>query len=117
MLSIKTSPAFSEKYNIHQAIVECLFSEMMRLPCTSEKLVYYSILLMELCKGALDKVPSAMGRGLKILFDRMDGSEQGMDVECVKRLSEWFAHHLSNFGYSWKWDEWTYVAQHPDSAR
>jgi nuclear cap-binding protein subunit 1 len=97
---------YFQTYNIYQALVETLISEMVSFPKPDEKIIYYSTLLMDLCKGELKKVPSAMGRALKIMFDRMDLSKQGMDVECIRRLSEWFSHHLSNFGFSWKWSDW-----------
>ena len=105
-LPLFISTDYSGKFNIYQSIVQVLIAEMTLFPKPREKVVYYSTLLMDLCKGALDKVPSAMGRSLKIVFERLDASNEGMDVECVRRLSEWFSHHLSNFGYAWKWKDW-----------
>ena len=100
------SDSYFQEYNVYQSLVETLITEMVSFPRPQEKIVYYSTLLMDLCKGELKKVPSAMGRSLKIIFERMDLSNEGMDVECIRRLSEWFSHHLSNFGFSWKWKEW-----------
>lgn len=97
---------YFQNFNVYQALVEALITEMVSFPKPDEKIVYYSTLLMDLCKGELKKVPSAMGRALKIMFERMDLSREGMDVECIRRLSEWFSHHLSNFGFSWKWKDW-----------
>lgn len=99
-------PEYAAQLNVYQSLVEGILMEMLRLPRPQEKIVYYSTLLMDLCKGALDKVPSAMGRALKVVFERMDAPAGGMDVECIRRLSEWFSHHLSNFGYGWKWKDW-----------
>lgn len=100
---------YFETYNVYQALVETLITEMVCFPKPDEKIVYYSTLLMDLCKGELKKVPSAMGRALKIMFERMDLPKEGMDVECIRRLTEWFSHHLSNFGFSWKWKDWYYI--------
>jgi nuclear cap-binding protein subunit 1 len=105
------SQDFTQTYNIHQSIVEVLFMQMLSLPRPREKLVYYSTLLMDLCKGALDKIPSAMGRSLTLMFKRLDTPNEGMDVECIQRLCVWFSHHLSNFGFSWKWKEWVPAIQ------
>ncbi len=100
------SNEYSQTYNVYQSLVENLISEMVSFPKPLEKIIYYSTLLMDLCKGELKQVPSAMGRSLKIIFQRMDSLNHGMDVECIRRLSLWFAHHLSNFGFFWKWSDW-----------
>ncbi|RHZ60069.1 hypothetical protein Glove_359g15 [Diversispora epigaea] len=34
-----------------------------------------------------------------------------MDVECCYRFWNWFAHHLSNFGFVWNWKDWENVLQ------
>ncbi|KAJ3212431.1 Nuclear cap-binding protein subunit 1 [Entophlyctis luteolus] len=108
-------------FSFHQCHVENLIRELIKLPVSQELEIYYATLLFDLCKGAPGKVPSAMGRSLRIMFARMDnenvGSGGGMDVECVKRLGEWFSHHLSNFSFLWKWHEWDFGLQDPSSAK
>ncbi|KAJ3022372.1 UNVERIFIED_CONTAM: Nuclear cap-binding protein subunit 1 [Siphonaria sp. JEL0065] len=107
-------------YNFYQAVVENLIRELIKLPHSQELGIYYATLLFDLCKGAPGKVPSAMGRAVRIIFSRLDGSEGnggGMDVECVGRLSEWFSHHLSNFNYTWKWADWAHVLDDETSAK
>ncbi|KAJ3320157.1 Nuclear cap-binding protein subunit 1 [Boothiomyces sp. JEL0866] len=96
---------------VYEAVVEAIFQEMFRLPKCHERFVYYSTLIIDLCKESLDKIPSVLGRSIKLLFSRLDSENGtgGMDVECIKRFSDFFARHLSNFGYSWKWSEWEYV--------
>ncbi|KAJ3058190.1 Nuclear cap-binding protein subunit 1, partial [Rhizoclosmatium hyalinum] len=108
------------EYNFYQAVVENLIRELIKLPGSVEPRVYYATLLFDLCKGAPGKVPSAMGRALRILFSRMDsvgGVGGGMDVECVGRLAEWFSHHLSNFNYTWKWADWAHALEDETSAK
>jgi nuclear cap-binding protein subunit 1 len=97
---------------IYEAIVEAIFSEMFRLPKTHERFVYYTTLIIDLCKESLDKIPSALGRSIKIIFKRL----QGMDIECVKRFSDFFAIHLSNFGFSWRWADWEFVLDQDRSS-
>ncbi|KAI9326716.1 armadillo-type protein [Obelidium mucronatum] len=108
-------------YNFYQAVVENLIRELIKLPHSQELGIYYASLLFDLCKGAPGKVPSAMGRAVRIIFSRLDGSAPGngggMDVECVGRLSEWFSHHLSNFNYTWKWADWAHVSEDETSAK
>lgn len=99
------------KYQVYESVVESIFAEMFKLPKPTEKGVYYVTLIMDLCKESLDKIPSVLGRCIKLLFKRLDGSDlsSGMDPEGIKRFAEFFAIHLSNFGFSWKWADWSHV--------
>ena len=40
---------------------------------------------------------------------------EGLDVEAAQRFAEWFAVHMSNFGFKWVWKEW-YVLNQPFQA-
>ncbi|KAJ3283233.1 Nuclear cap-binding protein subunit 1, partial [Blyttiomyces sp. JEL0837] len=107
-------------YNFCQAIVENLIRELIKLPASQEKSVYYATLLFDLCKEARDEVPRAMGRSLRTIFSRLDSEKfvgGGMDVECIRRLGEWMAHHLSNFDFKWKWIEWGSALEKENSAQ
>ena len=94
--------------SIWECIMEVVLHQLFTLPKSHERNVYYAIVIAGLCKEISDGFPSALGKSVKILFSRLDGSHEaeGMDVECVRRFGEWFALHLSNFKYIWKWDDW-----------
>ncbi|KAL2918616.1 Nuclear cap-binding protein subunit 1 [Polyrhizophydium stewartii] len=99
---------------VAEAVVECIFAELLRLPKSQERTVYYETLIIDLCKEALGMVPVIFARAIKTLYSRLDDPHdisRGMDVEGVRRLSELFSHHLSNFGYQWKWKDWEDVLQ------
>lgn len=81
-----------------------LLQELLRLPRSREKLIYYSVLVVGMCK-ADSGFPSALGKSVRSVFSAMD-NQGGMDCECVRRIGEWFSIHLSNFKYGWKWSEW-----------
>lgn len=102
----------SEGIQVYEAVVEAIFCEMFRLPKSHERFVYYTTLIMDLCKESLDKIPSVLGRTIKTLFSRLDH----MDVECIKRFSDFFAVHLSNFAYSWRWEDWEFVLDQDEHA-
>jgi nuclear cap-binding protein subunit 1 len=92
--------------SIYDIIVETAFAELLKLPRSRERPVYYMTLIADLCRSAPAKIPSALGRAIRAVFAMMDGVECSLDVDCIRRFGEWFAHHLSNFGFNWKWAEW-----------
>lgn len=82
--------------------VDAVFSQMLQLPIAEHKLVYYHAVLTEACKIAPAAIAPSLGRAIRWLYKNVDG----MDLELVYRFEDWFAHHLSNFGFTWKWTEW-----------
>ncbi|KAJ3150102.1 Nuclear cap-binding protein subunit 1 [Geranomyces michiganensis] len=96
------------------SVVESLFTEMLRLPRSGERSIYYATVLMDMIKEDMKTVPKMIGRAIKALYSRLDGPHDlggGMDIEAVRRLTEWFAIHLSNFGFVWNWEGWADVLQ------
>ena len=110
------SECITTDVNLYDMIIETCFSELFRLPRSTEKSVYYSTLIADLCKASLDKIPPALGRAIRGIYAMMDVVNAdgivvgGLDVQIIQRFGEWFALHLSNFGYNWKWADW-YVLQ------
>jgi nuclear cap-binding protein subunit 1 len=92
-------------YVVYEAVVEGIFTQLLTFPVVLEKSVYYSTLLMDLCRTSIDKVPSIFGRIMRTIYGRLD-NDGCMDVQAINRISELFAHHLGNFGFSWKWVDW-----------
>jgi len=87
--------------------MEVIFAEMLKLPSSDIKQIYYNTIVIDMCKGLMDKIPGVFGRTFRSLFNRFDLSEYGgLDVECIRRMTEFFSHHLSNFAYIWNWKDW-----------
>ncbi|KAF3273215.1 hypothetical protein TWF970_009251 [Orbilia oligospora] len=82
--------------------VDAIFTNIFQLPQPEHKLVYYHATLTEVCKLAPQAVAPSLGRAIRYLYRNLES----MDVELRYRFIDWFAHHLSNFGYTWKWTEW-----------
>lgn len=82
--------------------VDAIFSQIFRLPSTEHRLVYYHSLITELCKISPAAVAPSLGRAIRFLFRSLES----MDMELIYRFMDWFAHHLSNFEFRWKWQEW-----------
>jgi len=82
--------------------VDAVFSQLFQLPEPEHKLVYYHSVLTEACKIAPAAIAPSLGRAIRYLYKNIDS----MDLELEYRFMDWFAHHLSNFGFTWKWTEW-----------
>ncbi|QIW98596.1 hypothetical protein AMS68_004114 [Peltaster fructicola] len=82
--------------------VDAIFSQIFRLPSAEHKLVYYHSLITELCKLSPSAIAPSLGRGIRFLYRNV----HLMDLELAYRFLDWFAHHLSNFEFRWKWQEW-----------
>ncbi|TGO41136.1 hypothetical protein BHYA_0026g00430 [Botrytis hyacinthi] len=82
--------------------VDAVFSQLFQLPVPEHKLVYYHAVLTESCKIAPAAIAPSLGRAIRFLYRNVDS----MDLELSSRFMDWFSHHLSNFGFTWKWTEW-----------
>jgi len=82
--------------------VDAVFSQLFQLPTPEHKLVYYHSVLTESCKIAPAAIAPSLGRAIRYLYRSVDQ----MDLELSYRFMDWFSHHLSNFGFTWKWTEW-----------
>ncbi|KAJ5358538.1 uncharacterized protein N7496_010951 [Penicillium cataractarum] len=82
--------------------VDAVFSQLFQLPTPEHKLVYYHSVLTECCKIAPAAIAPSLGRAIRFLYNSLET----MDLELSSRFLDWFAHHLSNFGFTWKWSEW-----------
>lgn len=82
--------------------IDAIFSQILQLPTPEHRLVYYHSLITEACKISPGAIAPTLGRAIRFLFR----SIQQMDLELSYRFMNWFAHHLSNFEFRWKWSEW-----------
>lgn len=83
-------------------VVDAAFAQLFQLPAPEHKLVYYHSVLTEACKIAPAAIAPSLGRAIRFLYRNIER----MDLELAQRFLDWFAHHLSNFGFTWKWTEW-----------
>lgn len=82
--------------------VDAVFSQLFTLPAPEHKLVYYHSVLTECCKIAPAAIAPSLGRAIRFLYRSLEG----LDLDLSHRFLDWFTHHLSNFGFTWKWSEW-----------
>lgn len=90
--------------------VDAVFSQLFALPTPEHKLVYYHSVLTEACKIAPGAVAPSLGRAIRYSYQNI----HRLDMELCYRFLDWFTHHLSNFGFMWKWIEWVEDVDLPD---
>ncbi|TDZ74163.1 Nuclear cap-binding protein subunit 1 [Colletotrichum trifolii] len=90
--------------------VDAVFSQLFQLPTPEHKLVYYHSVLTEACKIAPAAIAPSLGRAIRHMYR----NSSRMDLELSQRFVDWFSHHLSNFGFTWKWTEWVDDVELPD---
>ncbi|ORX97967.1 MIF4G like-domain-containing protein [Clohesyomyces aquaticus] len=89
-------------------IIDAIFSQLLKLPGPEHKLVYYHALITESCKIAPAAIAPSLGRAIRFVYGGIDI----LDLELVHRFCDWFSHHLSNFEFRWRWQEWTENLEH-----
>ncbi|TRX95441.1 hypothetical protein FHL15_003772 [Xylaria flabelliformis] len=90
--------------------VDAVFSQLYQLPTPEHKLVYYHSVLTEACKIAPAAIAPSLGRAIRYCYQ----NSYRLDLELSHRFLDWFTHHLSNFGFMWKWTEWVDDVGLPD---
>ncbi|KAI9190447.1 Nuclear cap-binding protein subunit 1 [Blastocladiella emersonii ATCC 22665] len=103
------SHAQMPEYNFEQLLIETIFAALFRLPLPQVRPVFYTDVIMGLCRVSPKRVAQALGKALHVSFGRLEAT----DPDCLVRLVDLFSHHLSNFGFGWKWADWAYVLQPP----
>ncbi|VUC36845.1 unnamed protein product [Clonostachys rosea] len=100
---LRNFPSNSSTWKPEDVAVDTVFSQIFQLPKSECKLVYYHSVLTEACKLAPAAIAPSLGRAIRFLYR----NNPRMDLELSYRFLDWFSHHLSNFGFTWKWAEWT----------
>ncbi|KAG9250873.1 MIF4G like-domain-containing protein [Emericellopsis atlantica] len=110
---LRNFPADRSTWKPEDVAVDTVFSQLFALPHPECKLVYYHSILTEACKLAPAAIAPSLGRAIRYLYR----NNPRMDLELSYRFVDWFSHHLSNFGFTWKWAEWaddtSLPAMHP----
>lgn len=95
---------------VEDVALEAVLDQMLRLPATGFPSVYFDTILIEACVMAPQAIAPVLGRALRFIFDNC----ASLDAEILFRVTEWFGHHMSNFGFTWKWNEWIDALQLPE---
>eukprot|EP00268_Persea_americana_P003351 TRINITY_DN11016_c0_g1_i1.p1 TRINITY_DN11016_c0_g1~~TRINITY_DN11016_c0_g1_i1.p1 ORF type:complete len:909 (-),score=191.41 TRINITY_DN11016_c0_g1_i1:321-2897(-) len=93
-------------------MAETIFSQLLLLPKPPFKPIYYTLVIIDLCKALPGAFPAVVAGAVRSLFEKI----ADLDMECRTRLILWFSHHLANFQFIWPWEEWAYVLELPKWA-
>jgi nuclear cap-binding protein subunit 1 len=107
---LRNQPDGRSTWKPEDVAVDTVFSLLFQLPTPECKLVYYHSVLTEACKLAPAAIAPSLGRAIRYLYR----NNSRLDMELSSRIVDWFSHHLSNFGFTWKWAEWSDDAGLPD---
>ncbi|XP_031485671.1 nuclear cap-binding protein subunit 1 [Nymphaea colorata] len=99
-------------FRYEYVIAEALFSQILLLPHPPFRPMYYTLVIIDLCKALPGAFPAVVAGAVRSLFEKIGD----MDMECRNRLILWFSHHLSNFQCIWPWEEWSHVLELPKWA-
>lgn len=106
LLALPSVLAGVEPSTVDAAVVEGVLSCLLAVPSPSPPAVYYGCVFMDLCKARESRLPIKLLAAVEALF--VEASS--LTPESFDRLTEWFAYHLSHFGYKWNWDDWAVYA-------
>ncbi|KAL4877654.1 MIF4G like-domain-containing protein [Aspergillus karnatakaensis] len=99
---LRELPSDRPTWKPEDVAVDAVFSQLFQLPAPEHKLVGYHAVLTECCKIAPAAIAPSLGRAIRFLYRSLDT----IDLDLSHRFLDWFTHHLSNFGFTWKWSEW-----------
>lgn len=100
----------SSTYKVEDVASEAILAELFRLADPPKQPAYFHSLFIEACIMAPQAIAPVFGRAVRFLFANL----RSFDVELLHRFLDWFSHHLSNFGFTWKWQEWVEYSTLPE---
>lgn len=95
------SPPLST-WKIEDIAVESILTMIFQLPRALHHEIYYYTVLIACCRESPESIAPVFGRAIRYLYSNLST----LDYELKIRFLDWMTIQISNFDYSWKWEEW-----------
>lgn len=95
-------------WKVEDVAVESILTMIFQLPHSLHREIYYYTVLISCCRESPESIAPVFGRAIRFLYNNLET----LDYEAKIRFMDWMTTQISNFDFSWKWDEWA-----PDSAK
>lgn len=89
-------------FKIEDIVIETILSLVFKLPSVSQPFAYFYTLLVDICQNSPKAIAPVFGRAFRFFYSNVDN----LDFELKLRFLDWFSIQMSNFNFSWKWNEW-----------
>ena len=94
-------------WKIEDVAVESILTMIFQLPRTLHREIYYYTVLIACCKESPESMAPVFGRAIRYFYANL----QTLDYELKIRFLDWMTTQISNFEFSWKWEEWVKDSQ------
>lgn len=89
-------------WKIEDIAVESILTMIFQLPLPLHHEIYYYTVLIVCCRESPESIAPVFGRAIRYFYNNLEM----MDYELKIRYLDWMTIQISNFEFSWKWDEW-----------
>lgn len=89
-------------WKIEDVAVESILTMIFQLPSTLHYEIYYYTVLISCCRESPESIAPVFGRAIRYFYNNLEM----LDYELKVRFLDWMTTQISNFEFSWKWDEW-----------
>lgn len=89
-------------WKVEDVAVESILTMIFQLPQSLHYEIYYYTVLISCCRESPESIAPVFGRAIRFLYNNLET----LDYELKIRYMDWMTTQISNFDFSWKWDEW-----------
>lgn len=89
-------------WKVEDVAVESILTMIFQLPKSLYNEIYYYTVLISCCRESPESIAPVFGRAIRFFYNNLET----FDYELKIRFMDWMTTQISNFDFSWKWDEW-----------